>query len=51
MEVLKVIWWKHSSKAGQYSSAKVHRTLAVKPDGTYALLPLDGLAPEEIDGF
>jgi CRISPR-associated protein Csd2 len=27
MEVLKVIWWQHSNKVGQYSSAKVHRTL------------------------
>ena len=37
MEVLKVIWWKHNSKAGQYSSAKVHRTLKVKPDGAIGL--------------
>ncbi|MBX3326844.1 MAG: type I-C CRISPR-associated protein Cas7/Csd2 [Nitrospira sp.] len=51
MEVLKVIWWQHNSKAGQYSSAKVHRTLKVNPDGTYQLNPLDGLNPEEIDGF
>jgi CRISPR-associated protein Csd2 len=51
MEVLKVIWWKHKSKAGQYSSAKVHRALKVKPDGEIALEPLDGLAPEVIDGF
>jgi len=32
MEVLKVIWWKHANKCGQYSSAKVHRTLSVKSD-------------------
>ncbi|MBZ5627053.1 MAG: type I-C CRISPR-associated protein Cas7/Csd2 [Acidobacteriia bacterium] len=51
MEVLKVIWWKHSSKSGQHSSAKVHRTLSVKPDGEIALTSLDGLAPEIIDGF
>jgi len=51
MEVLKVIWWQHNNKAGQYSSAKVHRTLKVSPDGTYRLDPLDGLNPEEIDGF
>lgn len=24
MEVLNVFWWQHSSKGGQYSSAKVH---------------------------
>ena len=51
MTVEKVIWWKHNSKAGQYSSAKVHRTLSVNPDGTYELATLDGLQPEEIDGF
>ncbi len=51
MEVSKVIWWKHNCKAGQYSSAKVHRTLGVKPDGSYELGSLNGLKPEEIDGF
>ena len=51
MEVCKVIWWQHNCKAGQYSSAKVHRTLTVKPDGSYELGSLDGLKPEEIDGF
>jgi len=51
MEVLKVLWWKHNCKAGQYSSAKVHRTLSVKPDGVIEVAPLDGLQPEIIDGF
>lgn len=51
MEVLKVIWWQHNCKAGQYSSAKVHRTLVVNPDGGYTLNSLDGLTPEEINGF
>ncbi len=51
MTVEKVIWWQHSSKAGQFSSAKVHRTLHVKSDGTYSLNTLEGLVPEEIDGF
>ena len=51
MEVLKVVWWKHNSKAGQYSSAKVHRTLKVQPDGHIELSKLDGLVPEEIPGF
>lgn len=51
MEVLKVVWWKHNCKAGQYSSAKVHRTLTVKPDGNIDLAPLDGLTPEIINGF
>lgn len=51
MEVLKLIWWKHNCKAGQYSSAKVHRTLTVKPDGNFELVTLEGLVPEIIDGF
>ncbi|MGL5676786.1 MAG: type I-C CRISPR-associated protein Cas7/Csd2 [Cellulosilyticaceae bacterium] len=29
MEVCKVIWWQHNCFAGQYSSAKVHRSLRV----------------------
>ena len=51
MEVLKVIWWQHNCKAGQHSSAKVHRTLTVNSDGSYTLNNLDALIPEEIDGF
>lgn len=51
MEILKVIWWKHNCKAGNYSSAKVHRTLTVKHDGTFELASLDNLKPEIIEGF
>ncbi len=51
MQVKKVIWWKHGSKAGQYSSAKVHQTLKVNSDGSYSLKELPDLRPEEIDGF
>lgn len=51
MAVLKVLWWWHNCRAGQYSSAKVHGTLAVHPNGEYELRNLDGLEPEEIDGF
>lgn len=51
MAVKKIIWWKHNCKSGQYSSAKVHKTLQVNSDGTYQLQNLDGLIPEEIDGF
>lgn len=54
MEVLKVIWWKHNCKAGQYSSAKVHATLdrpSIKSDGSYKLNSLEGLVPQEINGF
>ena len=30
MEVFRVYWWKHNSKIGQYSSAKVHRSVGEK---------------------
>ena len=51
MAVKKVIWWQHNSKAGQYSSAKVHQSLTVNADGSYELKALDGLVPEQIAGF
>ena len=51
MEVLTVIWWHHNCKSGQYSSAKVHGSLNVKPDGSIDIDPLDGLDPEIINGF
>lgn len=51
MQVLKLIWWEHNSKAGQYSSAKVHGSLKVNADGSYELKKLDDLIPQEIDGF
>jgi len=56
MEVLKVVWWKHNSKTGQYSSAKVHKSLGkiLNPDGSFdekALEnALEGLVPEIIEG-
>lgn len=51
MEAIKLIWWQHNCKAGQYSSAKVHRSLSVNSDGSYSIESLPGLSPEEIDGF
>lgn len=30
MEVLRMYWWRHNCKSGQYSSAKVHRLLHVE---------------------
>jgi CRISPR-associated protein Csd2 len=51
MAVEKVIWWQHNCKAGQYSSAKVHKTLTVNPDGSYSFKDLDGLQPEIMNGF
>lgn len=60
MEVVKVIWWEHNCKEGQYSSAKVHRSLNVKlkngvaipssfEDYDITLNELDSLTPEIID--
>ena len=62
MEVVKLFWWKHNCKDGQYSSAKVHRSvkIALKDDSKipqsvedYAITlePLPGLEPEIIDGI
>jgi len=59
MEVHKVYWWKHNSKNGQYSSAKVHRLLEVKPnkdepkdiqDYDIELHELPGLKCEVLEG-
>lgn len=59
MEVHKVYWWHHNSPNGQYSSAKVHRLLDVKPlkddpksieDYSIVLTELPGLACEVIEG-
>jgi CRISPR-associated protein Csd2 len=55
MEVVQLYWWEHSSKSGQYSSAKVHCSLNIVPktekpqsqkDYTINVTPLAGLAPE-----
>ncbi|MBN1126955.1 MAG: type I-C CRISPR-associated protein Cas7/Csd2 [Sedimentisphaerales bacterium] len=51
MEVVKVIWWKHNSPCGQYSSAKVHRSLKVGKDGNIDIDNLEGLSPEVINGL
>lgn len=57
MQVKKVIWWEHSSKSGQHSSAKVHRSLKelLDDNGEFdedALKSvLEGLEPEIIEGF
>ncbi|WLE98106.1 MAG: type I-C CRISPR-associated protein Cas7/Csd2 [Candidatus Electrothrix communis] len=51
MAIEKVIWWQHNCKSGQYSSAKVHRTLTVHSDGSYDLENLEGLEPDIIEGF
>lgn len=50
MEIVRVIWWPHNCKSGQYSSAKVHKSLQVNPDGTYVLNSLSGLETEVLEG-
>lgn len=59
MEVYKLYWWEHNSKLGQYSSAKVHRTLQIMPlesepksieDYEITIENLPGLSLVEIDG-
>jgi CRISPR-associated protein Csd2 len=61
MEVVKLYWFKHNCKDGQYSSAKVHRSLHVTQkdestipaspeDYNMMLDPLAGLDVEIIDG-
>ena len=60
MEVVKLIWWEHNCKDGQYSSAKVHRSVKVKlsesvsvptsvDDYDIEIESLEGLTPEIID--
>ncbi len=52
MEVINVLWWEHNSPSGQYSSAKVHRSVEVKPDGSYTIEhALENLEPQVIGGF
>lgn len=61
MEVVKLYWWEHNCKDGQYSSAKVHRSVHIAAKDTAALPEsvddyvitvdeLPGLTPEIIDG-
>lgn len=65
MEVNRVFWWRHNSKSGQYSSAKVHKSLSVSVkesikavgkkandfvDFTYSVARLEKLEVEELEG-
>lgn len=58
MEVIRLYWWEHNCKSGQYSSAKVHRCLHVKStcetphsaeDYEITCDELDDLTPEVYD--
>lgn len=61
MEVVRVYWFKHNCKDGQYSSARVHRSIKVAlkdesviptsiDDYAITMEALPGLTPEVIDG-
>lgn len=62
MEVHHVYWWAHNSKLGQYSSAKVHRSLKITrreevqlaqsiEDYEITVQPLEGLDVQEYAGL
>lgn len=60
MEIRHVYWWEHSSKLGQYSSAKVHRSLLIErktpepkayEDYEFVVQPLEGLKVESLNGL
>lgn len=62
MEVVKLYWFEHNCKEGQYSSARVHRSVRVNPkagvsmpqcvnDYEVTLEELPSLTPEIIDGL
>lgn len=62
MEIIKLYWWKHNCKDGQYSSAKVHRSLKISlkdgiqipnsiDDYDVKLEKLDDLDVEVINGI
>ena len=56
MEVVQLVWWTHNCANGQYSSARVHRSLHVTAgeDGMPILTvnesAIEGLAYEQLDG-
>jgi len=62
MEVVKIYWWKHNNKIGQYSAAKVHESIKVTlkedvavpssvDDYVITVEELTDLVPEVIEGI
>lgn len=62
MEVLKLYWWKHDNPSGQYSSAKVHRSISISKkhdvlepksieDYQIKISPLENLETEIYEGY
>ena len=61
MEIIKLFWFDHNCKDGQYSSAKVHRSVQAQladgvdvassaEDYVFNVEALEGLKPEILDG-
>ncbi|MEE8738948.1 MAG: type I-C CRISPR-associated protein Cas7/Csd2 [Bifidobacterium sp.] len=52
MEVLKVVWFTHSNRNGQYSSAKVHRAVSIDAEGNVSVddASIPGLQYAILDG-
>lgn len=59
MEIFRLYWWEHNCKSGQFSSAKVHRSLNIEPkcdtprsieDYDISLDNLEGLSCISIEG-
>jgi CRISPR-associated protein Csd2 len=61
MEVVKVFWWKHNSPNGQYSAAKVHKSVQISlkedvevakqvEDYSIIVTPLENLEMLELEG-
>ncbi len=61
MEIVKLYWFRHNCKDGQYSSARVHRSVRAEPknpelipcsveDYRFVVEPPEGLEPEILDG-
>ncbi len=62
MEVVKLYWWKHDNPGGQYSSAKVHRSISISKkedvmeprgieDYQIKVTPLENLETEIYEGY
>lgn len=62
MEVVKLFWFEHNSASGQYSAARVHRSIKVQLKNSNVLPTsvedyeitweeLPGLQPEILDGI
>lgn len=51
MRIVHWFWWEQDGKTPKYSSAKVHRSLEVKPDGSFDTPSIEGFQPDFGEGF